>query len=365
VAFISHRTSEVETPCLCLDLSKFEGNLSAIANLIRQSGKSWRPHTHCHACPEIALRQVRAGAPGVTCATITDAELFAAAGISDILLAHLPVGVDRIRRIVRLCKTTKMIVSCDHYVQASALSEECIRQGVKCRTLVDINVGMMRTGVRPGRDAIELARGIERLPGLELAGIMGYEGHANSLTDADQKREAIDSAIGILSHTRDVYRKNGLCCDIVSASGTGSFQRSICHESLTEVQAGGGIFGDPYYRRMPGVPDLEPALTILATVVSRPGFDRAVLDVGRSKFALAGPHFKILGWDDVNVVLFGADHTVLELGSSSRELRIGDYVELVVDHASSTTQLYDRLHVFREDRLESVWRLRRCGNLTS
>ena len=102
-----------------------------------------------------------------------------------------------------------------------------------------------------------------------------------SLADADQKRAGIDAALGILSHAQCLYQKNGLCCDIVSAGGTGSLQQALRCPALTEVQAGGAIFGDPYYLRMPDVHELTPALTLLTTVVSRPSYERAVLDAGR------------------------------------------------------------------------------------
>ena len=363
MASLGGRKTEIETPALCLDLPRFEDNLKQVASITAAAGKNWRPHAKCHKCPEIARWQMRQGAIGITCAKVSEAEIFVAAGIREILIAHLPVGARRIHRMAQLCQTATPILTCDHYVQAEPLSTECVRQGVQCRVLVEINVGMERTGVRPGRDAIELARAIDNLPGLKLAGIMGYEGHVMSLTDADDKRRGIEAAIGILAQTREIYRRNGLCCDIVSASGTGSFQQSVHSDALTEIQAGGAIFGDPFYSRMPDVDGLRPALTLLTTVVSRPGYDRAVLDAGRKAITAEGHPPVVKDWHDAKVVMQSAEHIVLQLGPASRELRIGDQVELIVGYADLTTMLHDEYFCFRDNRLESVWPILARGKL--
>ena len=360
---LGEHKADTETPSLCLDLSRFDANLKRVATITRAAGKNWRPHAKCHKSPEIAMQQLRQGAIGLTCAKVSEAEVFVSAGIRDILIAHLPVGPGRVRRLAALCQTAIPVVTCDHYVQAEPLSAECVRQGVTCRILVDINIGMDRTGVRPGRDAIELARGIERLPGLQLVGIMGYEGHVMPMKNAEEKRQSIDAAVGILSHSRDVFHKNGLCCEIVSAGGTGSLQQALRCESLTEVQAGGAIFGDPFYTSMPDVDGFEPALTVLTTVVSRPAFDRAVLDAGK-KAITAELHSPIVkNWSDAKVVMHSAEHIVLELGPASRVLRIGDQVELIVGYADFTTMLHDQFLCFREDRLESIWPILARGKL--
>jgi len=355
VAFLGDQKSQIETPSLCLDLSRFEANLQRAAAIIRTAGKSWRPHASSHHCPEIAIRQLHEGALGVTCGNVDDAEVFVSAGIGDIMIAHQPVGYRRIARIAALAKHANPMVTCDHYVQAQALSAECVKQGVQCRTLVELNVGRERTGVRPGRDALELASGIEKLPALKLCGIMGYEGNVMSVRDLDEKRRQIHAGMGILASTCDLYRKNGHCCDIVSASGTDSFQESVRCECLTEIRAGGVIFGDPYYTRMPDVDGLLPALSVLTTVVSRPGFDRAVLDAGRTAIAAELFPPTVKDWHDAKVVMHDAEHIVLELGPGSRELRIGDPVELIVGYATLTTMLHNEILGFRNNQLEQIW----------
>ncbi|MEI8019312.1 MAG: DSD1 family PLP-dependent enzyme [Schlesneria sp.] len=357
------RKADVESPSLCVDLAPFEANIRHIAAITRAAGKDWRPHSACHKSPDIANLQIREGAIGITCAKVSEAEVFASAGIHEILLAYPPVGDARIRRIANLCHNANLIVACDHYVQAAPLSAECVRQGVTCRVLVDMNIGMDRTGVRPGRDALELARAIEQLPGLKLAGIMGYEGHVIPIKDADEKRRQIDAAMGILTHTRDVFIKNGLCCDIVSAAGTSSLQQALGCARLTEAQAGGGIFGDPFYTTMPDISGLKPALTVLTTVVSRPAFDRAVLDAGRTAISNELHTSIVKDWSDASLDMQNAEYLVLKLGPSSRELKIGDPVELIVGYSGFTTMLHDEYLCFRNDRLETIWPILARGKL--
>ena len=360
---IGKSKADLETPCLCLDLNTFEANVKKAAQMVAAAGKSWRPHAKCHKSVDIASCVIRHGAIGITCAKVSEAEVYAAAGITDILIAHLPVGAGRVRRLAELCRTASPIISCDHYVQAESLSAECVRQGVTCRALVDINIGMDRTGVRPGRDAIELAKGIDQLPGLKLAGIMGYEGHVMSMTDGAEKQKAIESSLGILSRIRDLYRSNGLCCDIVSAGGTGSLRQALQSDALTEVQSGGAIFGDPFYSRMPDSDGFAPALTVLATVVSRPSFDRAVLDAGRK--AIAAEHHPpvVKDWADSKIVMHSAEHIVVELGPNSLEWRIGDQIELIVGYSDLTTMLHDDYFCFRDGRLVNVWPISARGKL--
>ena len=353
----------LETPSLCLDLDRFEANLTTMARAIAERGKAWRPHSKCHKSPEIARQQIAAGAIGVTCAKVSEAEIFAAVGIRDLLIAHLPVGPARVDRIVSLCKLADPIVTCDHFAQAEPMSIACQRAGVQCRVLVDINIGMNRTGITPGRDALELAQAIDRLPGLSLAGIMGYEGHVMPVADPVAKQRMIRDALTILNESRDQFQRAGLCCDIVSAGGTGSLNDAAAAPGITELQSGGGIFGDPFYTRMPGVSPYQPALTVLCTVVSRPTLERAVLDAGRKAITAEMHPPLVKDFPDAQVIMHSAEHIVLELGAASRNLRIGDHVELIVGYADFTTLLHDEFLCFRGDKLTAIWPIAGRGRL--
>ena len=354
---------DLDTPILCIDLDVMDANISEMAQFIQSHGVSWRPHQKCHKTPAIAQKQLAAGAIGGTCAKVSEAEVMAAGGVRDILIANMIVGQPKLQRVAALCRTADPIVACDHYVQAEALAAVCQSQGVTCRVIVEVNVGLDRVGVQPGQHTLQLAQAIDGLDGLRLAGIMGYEGHLLTVADPQQKQEQIAEAMGVLRHCRDQMIEQGLCCDIVSTSGTGSYQQSCTCEGVTEVQAGGGIFADPMYQLNMGVQGLNYALTVLATVVSRPALDRAVLDCGRK--ALNPDHQSAIVKDkpDAEVLRVSAEHCEIQLGEQSRDLQIGDKLELIVGYADFTTVLHDFFYGFHDNRLAAVWPILGRGKL--
>lgn len=354
---------DLDTPLLCIDLEVMQANLLKMAEFIAARGKQWRPHMKCHKTPTIALKQIAAGAIGVTCAKVSEAEVMAAAGIRDLLIANMIVGPAKIERLVSLCRSADPIVACDHYAQVEPLAQACRRHGVTCRVIVEVNVGLDRVGIRPGRDTVDLAEAIDRLPGVEMVGIMGYEGHLLQVADIEEKRSKIREAMGVLAFCREAIIKKGMCCDIVSAAGTGSYQITADEPGVTELQCGGGIFGDPMYSLKCGVVGLEPTLTLLSTVVSRTMIERAIIDSGRK--AVNGdiqmPLVKNL--PDAEVVRLSAEHGWLALGPRAQDLKIGNKIELIVGYADFTTVLHDAFHVFRGSRLEAVWPIAARGML--
>ena len=282
----SHK-HDLDTPALCIDLDVLESNNARMAGYMRDRGKNWRPHQKCHKTPAIAWKQLEAGANGVTCAKVSEAEVMAASGIRDILVANMVVGPQKLERVAALCRSANPIVACDSEAQIGPLAEVCRRHGVTCRMLIEIDLGMERVGVPAGDDAVRLAEAIDRLDGVELAGIMGYEGHLLDIPDQEQKRQRIGEAMASLVDCREQIAAKGMDCGIVSAGGTGSYQMTSDCAGVTELQAGGGIFADPWYRNMCQLEGLEYSLSVLATVVSRPAPDRAVLDAGPASLPAA------------------------------------------------------------------------------
>ncbi len=355
--------AELDTPVLCVDLDQFERNLQFVAATVKAGGKAWRPHSKGHKTPVVAWKQIRAGAIGLTCAKVSEAEVFANAGIRDLLIANVIAGALKAERLASLCCSADPIICCDHFAQAEPIAAACRRRGVRCRMLVDINIGMNRTGCRPGTDAVELGAAISKLQGIELVGIMGYEGHLLRLEDPADKEKQIRSALDVLGHCRDLYQRHGLRCDIVSAGGTGSVTIAAQSPSITEVQAGGAVFGDPFYHEECHIDPIGPALTILATVISRPSLERAVLDAGKKTVNPDPKRLTVKGYPDAEVGWLSAEHTVLTLGPQSQDLKIGDQVELVVGYHDLTTVLHDQFVAFRSDRVETVWPILARGKL--
>ena len=353
----------LDTPILCIDLDKMQSNIHKMAGFCREQKVSWRPHSKCHKTPAIALAEIAAGAIGVTCAKVSEAEVMAAAGVKDILIANMVVGPQKLERVLALRRWADPIIACDHFAQVEPLAAICRQHGASVRVLIEVDIGLSRVGVQPGRDTLELAQAIDRLNGVKLAGIMGYEGHLLRVQDPEQKRNQILESVGVLTGCAAQLTKAGIACEIVSAGGTGSYQITATCPGVTEMQAGGGIFMDPYYREMCQVEGLDYALTVLATVVSRPVRDRAVLDSGR-KTLNPDVHLPlVVGHPDAEVQRLSAEHCELKLGPVSQDIKIGDKVELIVGYGDFTTVLHDEFYGFRGNRLEVVWPIQGRGKL--
>ena len=362
-SYIGRPKFELDTPTLCIDLNLMESNIRQMAELLRDHGKSWRPHAKCHKTPAVALKEIAAGAIGVTVAKVSEAEVMAAAGILDILIANMIVGQPKWERLAALCSWADPIVACDHFAQVEPLAAICTRNGVTCRVIIEMNIGLDRVGTRPGRDTLDLALAVSKLNGIEFVGIMGYEGHLLRIENADEKRKQICDAMAVLAECADKLRRDGLRCDIVSAGGTGSYQISADCPGITELQCGGGIFADPFYLQGCNVSGLDSALTVLATVVSRPTLERAVLDSGRKTLNPDVQLPIVKGWPDATIKRLSAEHCELTLGPQSQNLKIGDKVELIVGYADFTTPLHDHFYGFRGERLETVWPILGRGKL--
>ena len=361
--------SDLDTPAYCINLEVLEANIGSMSGFLRDREKAWRPHAKCHKTPAIAHQQLRAGAIGVTVAKVSEAEVYAAAGIRDILIANMLAGRPKLERVAALCRTADPVLACDHFVQAEALASVCRERGVTCRVIIEVNIGMDRVGIRPGSDFRDLARGIAGLSGVTLAGIMGYEGHLLRVENRAEKTERINAAIALLTEQRDLMQAEGLPCEIVSAGGTGSYQITADCAGVTELQCGGGIFADPYYIHRCGLAGLEPALMIIGTVVSRPQLDRAVIDCGRKTInqEVEPPTVKgtVAGRPLPDAVFTGlsAEHGIIKLGPQSQDLKIGDKIEIIPGYADFTTPLHNQFLGLRNGIVESVWPIAARGML--
>ncbi len=354
---------DLDTPTLCIDLDILEANIQKMHSFMNERGKLWRPHQKCHKTPIIAHKQIKEGAIGVTCAKVSEAEVMADAGIKDILIANMIVGKPKWERLADLCNIADPIVACDHYAQVAPLSEICKSKNVQCRVIIELNIGMDRVGIRPGRDTLDLAKAISKLEGLKLSGIMGYEGHLLAIEDQDEKRSKINDAMSVLVQNRDMILNENLNCDIVSAGGTGSYQMTSDCPGITELQAGGGIFADPLYQEQCHLRGLDYSLSLLATVVSRPTRTRAIIDCGRKTHH---PDFQaplVKNIPGATVVQTSAEHCELSLEEKAQDLKIGDKIEIIPGYADFSTVLHNEFHAFRNDQLEAIWPILGRGKL--
>jgi len=344
---------QLDTPALCLDLDLLEANVQRMAAFLADKPAALRPHTKTHKCPTIAWMQIHAGAIGVTCAKVGEAEVMARAGIRDILIANQVVGEDKIARLMGLAAYSDVMVAIEDLANARALSEAAAARGIALRVLLEVDVGMGRCGVAPGQATLDLAREVCALPGLRFEGLMGYEGHAVMIPDMAERTAAAHRAMGLLVGSRDLLVENGIEVAIVSGGGTGTYAITGAYEGLTEIQAGSYATMDAKYLTIRS--EFLPALTVLATVISRPAPDRIVTDAGLKAMT------KDFGWPEpfqapgVTVRGLSEEHGTLDVTDPGVALRPGDKLRFIPNHGCTTINLHDRFHVVRDGALVDVW----------
>lgn len=353
---------DLDTPVLLADLDVVEANIARLAGFLREAGIHWRPHTKGQKVPALAHKELAAGAIGVTCAKLGEAEVMAAAGIRDILIANQVVGPVKATRLAALCRHADPIATVDSIENAEELSAAASRAGARLRVVVEVNVGMNRAGVEPGDAVVLLSRKVCALPGLRWVGLMGWEGHCAGIADPAQKRQAIEEAVGRLTASAALCRQAGLPVEIVSCGGTSTYQVTAGLPGITEIQAGGGIFGDVLYESR-GVH--HPfGLTVLSTVTSRPTPTRIIVDAGRKTMSADAALPRPLGLDGVGSVSLSAEHGRIELTRPNENLRVGDKLEWVVGYGDTTVCLHDELAGVRVEHVEAVWPVLARGKLT-
>jgi D-serine deaminase-like pyridoxal phosphate-dependent protein len=352
---------DIDTPALVLDLGVMERNIDRMATTFREAGVGWRPHTKAIKTPALAHKLLRAGALGVTCAKVGEAEVMAAAGIRDILIANQIVGASKIARLVNLLPYADVVVGVDSRENVEALNRAACDVGRQLRVVIEVDVGMHRAGVLP-LDAVEFARFVSSQPGLRFAGVMGWEGQTVGIPDRAEKERAVVESVRLLTDCARACADAGLPCEIVSCGGTGTYAITSRLPGVTEIQAGGGIFADVYYREVMHV-DHECALTILATVTSRPTPSRIICDAGKKSMSSDAAVPRPLLDLKVESVGLSAEHARISLASPSEAPRIGDKIEFVVGYSDTTTMLHDEIFGVRDGRLEVVWPILGRGKL--
>jgi D-serine deaminase-like pyridoxal phosphate-dependent protein len=353
---VGERIDQLETPVLLVDLDALEFNSALMAETICGGGKQWRPHAKSFKTPAIAHMLLRAGAVGLTVAKVSEAEVFAACGVRDILIAHLVVGEKKAARLAALQRQALVRATVDHADQLPALSAAARAAGVTIGLLVDIDIGLERTGVRSVASALELGRVITSVPGLRLDGLMGYEGHTLYLEDPDEKRRSIERAVGILTEAKGALERAGLPCPIVSAGGSGSYQITAKLPTVTELQAGGGIFGCAYYSDTCQVKGHQVAISVLASVVSVPTPGRLVLDAGLKALSNFRGEPRLRSLDSGRIVGLSAEHATLDHQSSS-PVPIGKKLEIVPGYSDLTFVLHNEVVAHRSGVVEAIWPL--------
>jgi D-serine deaminase-like pyridoxal phosphate-dependent protein len=364
---IGRPTSDLDTPVLLLDLDRFERNVNRLASVIHAGGKSWRPHSKGHKSPWIAGYQRSVGAIGVTCAKVGEAEVMVANGVTSVLVANELATPRKLERLVRLLDRAEVICCADDGATVDLASSVGEAAGVEIPMLVDLNIGMDRTGARPGQDGLELARRIHRAPGTRFAGIMGYEGHVLTLWPPEARARATEEAIAGLRETTALIEADGIPVGIVSGAGSGNHVEASAIPGLTELQAGGACFMDRFYGVECHMEEqgFEYALAILTTVTSRPTPDRVITDAGFKTLSTRDemPSL-VIGHEELHLNYLSAEHGSWHMARPGPPIRMGDQLMLLPDYHDSTTFRHDEMVGVRGGIVERIIPLLARGKLT-
>jgi D-serine deaminase-like pyridoxal phosphate-dependent protein len=345
---------EIDTPALILDLDDLEYNLQTMSQFFAGKNVGLRPHSKTHKCPQIAIRQIAAGAIGITCAKLGEAEVMARAGIKNILIANQIRGAVKLRRLVELAGSCNLMVAVDDEEGVRELSAVCHAAGVNVGVLVEVNIGMGRCGVEPGEPTLALARHVIAQPGLTFEGLMGYEGHLVLIPDLQERSEKVAAAISLLKSSKELLESHGIPVGIVSGGGTGTYDLTAGCEPVTEIQAGSYVFMDSTYLNIR--PEFRVSLTMLTSVVSRPEPGHLVLDAGLKTITKEFGLPVLMGVEGATIRYVSEEHTVVDLANPANvHLKPGDKVFLMPSHCCTTTNLHNTLHVVRNGRLIDLW----------
>jgi len=345
----------IPTPAAVLDLDAFEANVARMAERARAAGLALRPHAKSHKCAWVARRQIEAGAVGVCCAKLAEAEALAHAGIDGVLVTSPIAGEASAARAAALAaRLSDFRIVLDHPDAAAEL--DAAAEG-PIQVLIDVDVGLGRTGVRDADQALEVAAAIAAQPNLRLIGVQGYGGHWQHMAGAKTRAAAVAEGIARLAAVAQALRAAGHAVDVLTGGGTGTFTADAAQGVLTEVQPGSYAFMDREYRDALGE-DPEGAfaqsLTIAATVISANQPKWVTVDAGLKAFATDGPLPQPLTekFAACSYRFFGDEHGML--ARPEAPVGRGERVEFAPGHIDPTLDRYDRLHLVRGDVLVDI-----------
>jgi len=365
-ARVGDAVDDIDTPALVVDLDPFERNLDLMANAARSAGVALRPHAKAHKCPDIADLQIEGGAVGICCQKVGEAEAFVAAGIRDVLVTNEIVGAAKLARLAALAKDATIGVLVDDADNVRHLGAAARDAGTTLDVLVEIDVGMKRCGIAPGAAAVALAETVVRTPGLRFRGLHAYHGSAQHLRAPAERRDAIATVVRLARETKAAIEAAGVPCPVVTGAGTGTWQLERDSGVFTELQPGSYAFMDVDYHRnalAPDEHDFEQSLYVLASVMSAPVRERAIVDAGLKAFAFDSGPPQVWHAPGLDYVKASDEHGVLTVAAGRDPPLPGDRVWLIPGHCDPTVNLYDWIVGVRGSRVECVWPVAARGAL--
>lgn len=340
---------DLETPSVLIDLGRMEANIHRMQDYCNQHGLKFRPHIKTHKIPEIAQMQLAAGAVGIACQKLTEAQIFIDEGINDIQIPYNIVGPQKTARLADLSLYNRITVSADHPAVIAGLSDAAKANEISIRVMVDLVTEIGRTGA-PVEEVVQLARKIDADDHLHFAGILVYPSNPSI-------RPYLQEALFDLNHA-------GIGVDSVSGGGLGASLTAHQVPEITELRVGTYLFNDWGSVRK-GWAELDNcAMTVMATVVSRPTSDRVILDSGSK--TLSSDHFEgeygyIMEYPEARIYQLNEEHAYVDMSECDDRPIIGERVHIVPVHTCVVTNLHNQIYGVDGENLEVIWNVAARG----
>jgi D-serine deaminase-like pyridoxal phosphate-dependent protein len=349
------KIEEIDTPALLIDLDAMERNLSKMTRAFASGPTRLRPHYKNHKSPVLARRQLSAGAIGMTCATLSEAEALVSEGITDILISSELAGGRKIARLVELARQAGVKAVVDNPQVAAEMGNAATAKGIRLGVLVNVDVGQHRCGVLPGNAVVELARTV-LAAGLQFRGLMGYEGHISHLREGPEKDRAYCVAMDALMECRSSLAVAGIPVGIVSTGGTGTYGLAYRYQAITESQAGSFLLMDTNYAAT--CDDFERTLTVLGTVISVTDGQRIVVDAGVKSISGERGMPIVKSGNGLSLRKLNAEHGIIDTRADLAAPKVGETLEIWVHYSDATVNLHDRMYGVRNGTVEEIFKLR-------
>ncbi len=351
---------DLDTPALLIDLAIVERNIRRMQEYCDARGLALRPHIKTHKIPALAHRQVAAGARGITCQKIGEAEVMAAAGLSDILITYNILGAAKLARLARLAHQATVTVTADAPEVVDGLARMAGHAGVELTVLVECDTGGERAGVQTPAQALALARAIDAAGHLRFGGLMTYP--------------LLPAAGPWLRRALELLDEAGLRPTVVSGGGTPAAARTHEYPEVTELRVGNYIYNDRTTVALGGAGLEDCAQHVLATVVSRPTATRCILDAG-SKALTSDPvrggddpaatrgHGYIVEHPEATIYALSEEHGHTDFSVCPRPPELGERVRVIANHACTVSNLFDQAYAHRDGVVEAVWPIAARGKI--
>lgn len=349
---------ELSTPAVVIDLDVVEKNIKVFNKKCTEYNLKHRPHIKTHRSSYLANMQVNMGCVGVTVAKLGEAECMAKAGIKDILIAYPLIGADKLERLLKLSEIVKVTTIVNSVIGAKMLSDHFDKAGKSVNVLIEVDGGLNRGGVKPGKATLNFAKEIEDFPGIHIVGLMYYGGLIYNSHNKEEIRKYTKEERDVLLETSELLKKDGFCMDILSAGSSFSGKLPEDIQGITELRSGHYIFNDCGQLDVGLATPDECALRVVATVISKPDDNVVIADVGTKSLTSDGCHYRagygyIVDYPKIEIYALNEEHAFLRC-EEINPLQIGEKIEIIPNHACVVTNLVDEVYGFRKGKFERM-----------